>query len=572
MSDSSTAQWIGRSLEHDRYQIDSVLGEGGMGTVYLADDRKLKQQVVVKMPHLYLLRDESTKQRFLREVRALVDLPHAHVVRIIDVGEVDETPYMVMQYLSGGSLESLLPKLQTASLPQRLATLNRWLPQIASALDYVHSKGVLHRDLKPANILFDQSWNPFLSDFGIARSIADDENRQQGLTGTGMVVGTQGYMPLEMLLGKPVDGRADQFALAVMVYEALSGSRPFAGETAAECAVSMSTTTPVLLHEVDAGIPLALSRTVHRGLSTEPQERFDRCEVFSGQVLAAASGSGPPVKPPVKTGSGREAGRDSNHAQQAIGTIKEPIAPLSKPVRTPTIKEPIGPSLTPVRTLTIREPMASTPPSLPSQLTDTVSQQDESKTVNSDSRENFLTKHGEHRNFPAFCVWDLQRRWRSVANPKTRVLGFVVVCCVLMGIRVLRAENPPNPWARDFWIFNGLAGSLIVGCVLLLWSYEYLNLPRDFRRPWILIGTIVFFLSLTIMAVDAAFLGRNDPLSAIGFCGLNGGVFVLLLGSISRFITNRNVASKPYPALTKLAICSIVFAIVSVVVLQFFRD
>ena len=121
---SSTTQWIGQTLNNERYRIASVLGEGGMGTVYLAEDRKLKQEVVVKMPHAFLLRDQSMHQRFLREVRALVDLPHPNIVRIIDVGEVDETPYLVMQYLKNGSLEILIPRLQQASSGQGTGLLD----------------------------------------------------------------------------------------------------------------------------------------------------------------------------------------------------------------------------------------------------------------------------------------------------------------------------------------------------------------------------------------------------------------------------------------------------------------
>ena len=317
---NSTTEWLGQTLSKGRYRIVSVLGEGGMGTVYLAQDQKLNQQVVVKMPHAFLLRDEAVYQRFLQEMRSLVELPHPHIVRIMDVGEVEQTPYLVMQYLQRGSLDALIAKLQQVGIRQRIESLNRWLPQIASALDYIHGKGMIHRDLKPANILFDESWNSFLSDFGIARRITEDASQKKGLTSTGMVLGTHGYMPLEMLLGKPIDARADQFALAVMVYESLAGKRPFAGETAAECALAMSSGIPVPLHEVDEAIPVTLSRAVQRGLSNGPDERFERCAGFSQAVLGTTGGSGVIVGVDAVAEVSLASSRDSDQSQQAIDT------------------------------------------------------------------------------------------------------------------------------------------------------------------------------------------------------------------------------------------------------------
>lgn len=333
---NSNESLIGRTLGNERYLVESLLGSGGMGTVYRATDRSLNQPVVIKMPHAVLLRDASIQTRFLAEIRALVDLPHPHIVRIIDVGRLDDVPFLVMQYLPRGSLSEFWEDLQQRPAAERLYSLHRWLPQISQALDYVHNQGVIHRDLKPANILFDAEWNPYLSDFGIVRRLTDENQQQRGLTGTGMVIGTPGYMPLEMLLGKEVDGRADQFALAVMAYEVLTGRLPFAGATAAECAVNMTSGLPWDATEIDAGIPRSVSQALARGLSREPEARFASCTEFNQSVLGTLP-VGTAAAPATTTPTTSSPAPNIDTRQDTGRRTKRPsLAQQSRGLRTPT--------------------------------------------------------------------------------------------------------------------------------------------------------------------------------------------------------------------------------------------
>src|SRR5262249_5971349 len=185
------------------------LGEGGMGVVYKARDTKLPRDLVVKVPHAEAL-DEKLAQRFAQEIIALVQLSHPHIVKILDVGKHQGLPYALMEYLSGGSLDDRRPK------PGDFAPVRGWLPGVAQALDFIHQKGYIHRDIKPGNILFDAAGNSFVSDFGVAKVLADKAaSGNGGLTGAGRILGTAAYMAPELATGRPIDSKIDQYALAM---------------------------------------------------------------------------------------------------------------------------------------------------------------------------------------------------------------------------------------------------------------------------------------------------------------------------------------------------------------------
>jgi WD40 repeat protein len=279
---TDTKNWVGVVLSGGRYEVTGLLGAGGMGFVYRALDRNLACEVVIKAPRPEVAGDAEFAARFGREIRSLVQLSHPHVVKILDVGSHQGLPFAVMQFLSGGSLRDRA-RQRGGTLPA--GYLKDWLPQVAAALDFVHRQRYVHRDVKPDNILFDAAGNAYLGDFGVVKVLADEAERKKTLlTGLGTVLGTPQYMAPEMLLGKRFDGRIDQYALAVAVYEVLAGRYPFNGASAADVFEAQVKQTPKPLHELAAVSP-ALAAAVQRALAKEPDRRFADCASFAEAVL-----------------------------------------------------------------------------------------------------------------------------------------------------------------------------------------------------------------------------------------------------------------------------------------------
>lgn len=205
-----------------RYKIKSELGRGGMATVYRAFDPISNREVAIKVLPRQLLTNLVTRARFKREFKMVASLEHPAIVPVYDVGgDDDQQPFFVMRYMSGGSLSDMIKK---GKFSLRDAALI--IERLASALDHAHSRGIIHRDIKPDNVLFDASNNPYLSDFGVAKAT------ESLVSATGQdVIGTPAYISPEQALGENVDRRADVYGLGAMLYEMLTGERPFGKDT-----------------------------------------------------------------------------------------------------------------------------------------------------------------------------------------------------------------------------------------------------------------------------------------------------------------------------------------------------
>lgn len=266
-----------------RYRIVRRLGSGGMADVYAAEHEQLGRPLAVKVMHTHLARDGEMRVRFRREAEAASRLVHPLIATPLDYGEVGEVVYLVMPYLGGGCLADDLTKHRVVEVTR----LSRICAQVATALDYAHRQGVVHRDVKPDNVLFDEDGNAILTDFGIAT--AQFHGR---LTAGGRAMGTPHYMAPEQAMGKTLDGRADLYAVGVMLYECLVGFPPFDGLDGYAVGYKHVHEKPVPLGEVDSTMPPELSRIVMRVLEKDPADRPQRGHELAAELLGFLSQSG----------------------------------------------------------------------------------------------------------------------------------------------------------------------------------------------------------------------------------------------------------------------------------------
>jgi serine/threonine protein kinase/tetratricopeptide (TPR) repeat protein len=268
-----------------RYPIECELGQGGMATVYLAQDPKHGRRVAVKVL-LPELAEAIGPERFLREIRVAARLTHPHILPLHDSGEVEGLLYYVMPYIEGESLRARLQREHRLDLDQAL-TLGR---EVADALDYAHQHGVVHRDIKPENILI-ANGQSVVADFGIARAVSAGGEL---LTQTGVSVGTPMYMSPEQASGDPeLDGRSDIYSLGCVLFEALAGVPPFSGQTMQAILVSRLFESPPALRTINSSIPGVVESVVARALARSREDRFATAAGLSAALSEASRrGSG----------------------------------------------------------------------------------------------------------------------------------------------------------------------------------------------------------------------------------------------------------------------------------------
>jgi serine/threonine protein kinase len=256
--------FVGRRL--GKYQLETLVGRGGMATVYRAHDTVLNRSVAIKVLEPALTFDPKAVERFRREAVTAANLEHPNIVRVYDVQEEGKVHYIAMRFVQGTTLRDILH--DNGALPLE-AILNIIVP-VASALHYAHRHGVIHRDVKPGNILVEPDGNVLLTDFGIARA---GGGTQSGLTATGLVMGTADYLAPEQIAGRPAEPRSDIYSLGVVLYEMLTGVTPFAGENTASILYRQVHDQPPPLRSLNPRLPSELQPLMDRVLAKNPALR-----------------------------------------------------------------------------------------------------------------------------------------------------------------------------------------------------------------------------------------------------------------------------------------------------------
>ncbi|HEY6495277.1 MAG TPA: FHA domain-containing serine/threonine-protein kinase [Trebonia sp.] len=279
------------------YVLERLVGVGGMAAVYQARDERLGRIVALKL----LAGDEAVRTRFVREARAVAAVDHPHIIPVYAAGESDGLQFIAMRFVPSGTLQGVIRV--SGSLPSRRAA--GFFSPVASALDAAHAAGLVHRDVKPGNILVDMRRggpeHPYLTDFGIARAMLSAGT----LTAAGQFLGTPDYAAPEQVSGEPVDGRADQYALACVAFETLTGTVPFKRELPIAVLYAHLSTPPPRVTSIRDDLPPAVDDVFLRALAKSPEERYPSCADFA-DALRDALGLDPydpsrPSHPPVPT-------------------------------------------------------------------------------------------------------------------------------------------------------------------------------------------------------------------------------------------------------------------------------
>ncbi len=346
-------RYTGRSLAGGRYQLQDLLGEGGMASVHLAYDATLDRHVAIKTLHTELGREQSFRERFRREAQSVAKLTHTNIVSVFDTGEDDidgsTMPYIVMEYVEGRPLGSVLDQdvAHYGAMPTDKAL--KITADVLAALEISHEMGLVHRDIKPGNVMMTKRNVVKVMDFGIARAM---QSGVTSMTQTGMVVGTPQYLSPEQALGRGVDARSDLYSVGIMLFQLVTGRLPFEADSPLAIAYAHVQEEPVAPSSINRSLPPAVDALVARALKKNPNERFPTAETMRDECLrvaqsfqaqapsivpgshgAAGSGVGSAVFPPVGTGT----------PVPGPGSVHQPYTPNPYGPPTPAPNNPATP-------------------------------------------------------------------------------------------------------------------------------------------------------------------------------------------------------------------------------------
>ncbi len=277
-SHTKTAQITVKKIERgttiaDRYEVIEELGRGGMGNVYRVVDKKINEEMALKLLHPVIATEKKTIERFKNELKLARKITHKNVCRMYDLNEEEGTPYITMEYVSGEDLKSVITMTGQLSVVRAVSIAK----QICEGLAEAHHLGVVHRDLKSRNIMIDKEGNVRVMDFGIAHSL-----EAEGITGEGMMIGTPEYMSPEQVKGEKVDQRSDIYSLGIVLFEMVAGKVPFEGDTSLSITLKHKTEEPPNPQDFNAQIPEELSTMILKCLDKEKEKRYQNTgEVFS---------------------------------------------------------------------------------------------------------------------------------------------------------------------------------------------------------------------------------------------------------------------------------------------------
>jgi serine/threonine-protein kinase len=267
---------VGKTIA-DRYEVEKLVGHGGMSSVYKARDRLLERHVALKILHERFTSDDEFVERFKREARAVAQLSHPNIVTVIDRGEDAGRQYIVFEYIDGQNLKELVVRHGRLSVPEALELG----AQMARALAFAHEHGLIHRDVKPQNVLLDGDGRARVTDFGIARSLD-----VEGITLAGTVLGTADYIAPEQAGGRPVDAQTDVYSLGAVLFELLAGDVPFSGDNFVTVAMKHVNEPPPDLMQVRADVPARVADAIDRALEKDPRRRFPSMDAFAAELEA----------------------------------------------------------------------------------------------------------------------------------------------------------------------------------------------------------------------------------------------------------------------------------------------